>query len=169
MTTITETADRTDTGAARAEAGKYLTFGLGAEAYGLPILSVREINRLIDATEVPDAPPAMRGVINLRGRVIPLLDLRVRFGLPPADATESTCTIIIEATTGLVGMVVDDVREVVEFEAAAISPTPPAVDSANRYIAGVAQRDEAITLLLDPAHLVGGIGVPEIAAATDAD
>lgn len=163
----TDTLDTADTRQALAEAGKYLTFRLGGETYGLPILSVREINRLVDATEVPDAPSDVRGVINLRGRVIPLLDLRSRFRLDATADTENTCTIIIEGPTGLVGIVVDEVQEVIEFDGADIAATPVIVDGGHGYVAGMAKRDETVTLLLDTTKLVDGIGGAETVPAAE--
>src|ERR1700690_2243462 len=98
---------------------KFLTFTLGHEEYGLPVLKVREIIKVMDITAVPQVPPHVRGVINLRGRVIPVIDLRLKFGLPWRDYTERTCIIVADvASAGMIGVVVDSVSEVVNVTAA---------------------------------------------------
>ena len=76
--------------------GKYLTFALAQEEYGLPVLKVREIIKIMDITAVPQVPAHVKGVINLRGKVIPIIDLRLKFGMPAADYTERTCIIVVE-------------------------------------------------------------------------
>lgn len=134
--------------------GKYLTFRLGAESYGVPVLAVREIIRLCPITPVATMPAHVRGVINLRGRVIPIVDLRVRFGLP--DATDDrTCIVIaqVAATSGggrPYGVIVDGVEEVAQYAAADITPPPDfggAVDT--RFITGMARTAAAVTTLVD--------------------
>src|SRR5882762_8802825 len=97
-------------------AGKYLTFALTQEEYGLPVLKVREIIKVMDITQVPQVPAHVRGLINLRGKVIPGIDLRLKFGFPPQDYTERTCIIVVDVdgTAGktMMGIVVDSVSEV---------------------------------------------------------
>lgn len=136
-------------------AGKYLTFTLAGETYGLPVLAVREIIRLCPITAVAGMPPHVRGVINLRGRVIPLIDLRVRFGLPAAPDHDRTCIIVAHVPAAAGGnrpyaVVVDGVEEVAAFGPADIAAPPDfggAVDV--RFITGMARRDAAITTLID--------------------
>ena len=111
-----------------AKAGRYLTFTLGEESYGLPVLKVREIIRLCPITSVPRMPPHVKGVINLRGKVIPVIDLRLKFGLPSIDYTQRTCIIVVQVKTGstsiLMGIVVDEVSEVLTLTAGDIEDTP---------------------------------------------
>src|SRR4051812_4130037 len=96
-------------------AGKYLTFALGREEYGLPVLKVREIIKVMEVTLVPQVPAHVRGVINLRGKVIPVVDLRLKFGLPPQDYSERTCIIVVDVDLVshrlMMGIVVDSVSE----------------------------------------------------------
>jgi len=100
---------------------KYLTFALGNEEYGISVLKVREIIKIMDITSVPQLPPYVKGVINLRGRVIPIVDLRIKFGLPPVAYSERTCIVVVELNVGegagLIGLIVDAVHDVL-----AISP-----------------------------------------------
>jgi purine-binding chemotaxis protein CheW len=135
--------------------GKYLTFVLAGETYGVPVLAVREIIRLCPITAVAGMPPHVRGVINLRGRVIPLIDLRLRFGLPAVADHDRTCIIVahVPATAGGTrpyAVVVDGVEEVATLGVADIAPAPDfggAVDV--RFIIGMARRDAAVTTLID--------------------
>jgi purine-binding chemotaxis protein CheW len=140
---------------ARAHSGKYLTFRLATETYGLPVLAVREIIRLCPITPVANMPSHVRGVINLRGRVIPIVDLRVRFGLPVADDHDRTCIVVaqVSASTGGIrpyAIVVDGVEEVAAYGEDDIAPPPDfggAVDT--RFITGLARRDVGVTTLID--------------------
>jgi len=135
--------------------GKYLTFTLAAETYGVPVLAVREIIRLCPITPVATMPPHVRGVINLRGRVIPLIDLRVRFGLPPEADHDRTCIVVAQVQAAAAGgrpyaVVVDGVEEVATFSAADIAPPPDfggAVDT--RFLTGMARREAGVTTLID--------------------
>ena len=100
-------------------AGKYLTFALSAEEYGLPVLKVREIIKMMDITAVPQVPGHVKGVVNLRGKVIPVVDLRVKFGLGSQDYTDRTCIIVVEvvmlASRVMMGIIVDHVSEVLNI------------------------------------------------------
>lgn len=104
--------------------GKYLTFVLCSEEYGLEILKVREIIGLLDITPVPQTPDFVKGVINLRGKVIPVVDLRLKFGMPPAEYTKETCIIVVDVDSLLMGIIVDTVSEVVEIKENEIEPPP---------------------------------------------
>lgn len=111
-----------------AQPGQYLTFRVGDEEYGVPILRVREILRFEGVTRVPAAPRAVRGVINLRGSVVPVVDLRLKLGLPPADPGPRACIVVVEADVEgeclSVGLLADAVNRVAEFGAGEIEPTP---------------------------------------------
>jgi purine-binding chemotaxis protein CheW len=132
-----------------AHSGKYLTFTLGAEEYGLAILKVREIIGMMDITAVPQTPTAVKGVINLRGKVIPVVDLRLKFGMPEAEYTEATCIVVVEVGT-LMGIIVDTVQEVLDIRGAEIAPPPPLGASVDtRFIIGMGKVKGAVKILLD--------------------
>jgi len=129
--------------------GKFLTFNLAQEEYGLEIMKVREIIGIMDITAVPRMPPHVKGVINLRGKVIPVVDLRLKFHMEPAEYTEATCVIVVDVGT-LVGIIVDTVQEVLDIEAARIDPAPPlgaSVDTS--FIMGMGKVKDEVKILLD--------------------
>lgn len=136
--------------------GKYLTFALATEHYGVEILKVLEIMGMIHITRVPRCPSFMKGVINLRGKIIPVIDLRMKFGMPPAEYNERTCTVIVNVslgdTTHPLGMVVDTVHEVVEFKSSNIEPPPDFGSSVDtNFILGIGKRqnDSQVVILVD--------------------
>jgi purine-binding chemotaxis protein CheW len=141
--------------AAAAKPGRYLTFTLGRESYGLPVLGVREIIRLCPITPVPRMPAYIKGVINLRGKVIPILDLRAKFQLSTESYGERACIIVVQlgappANVMLMGAIVDAVEEVVQLVEADLEPTPdfggtPDTD----YILGMATVHGGVKTLLD--------------------
>jgi purine-binding chemotaxis protein CheW len=131
------------------QGGKYLTFKLAGEEYGVEILKVREINGLMNITAVPQMPPYMKGVINLRGKVLPAIDLRMRFGLPVAEYTDQTCIIVVDVGQEI-GILVDTVSEVLDIAAADIDPAPTlgvAIDTS--FILGLGKVGDAVKILLD--------------------
>lgn len=135
-------------------AGKYLTFSLSEEEYGIQIVRVREILGMVDITPVPRTPEHVLGVVNLRGKVIPVADLRLKFGFPYKEPDERTCIIVVEVEQagGLVqmGVVVDRVNEVVEVKAGSIEPPPSfgiAVDTS--FLFGMAKVGDKVGILLD--------------------
>lgn len=135
-------------------AGKYLTFLLAGEEYGVPVLKVREIMRMLEVTPVPQAPPHVRGVINLRGKVIPVVDLRIRFGFPPGEYDERTCIVVmdvaLQASTIMMGVVVDAVSDAITVARDEIEETPEFGDRVNTdFIRGVAKVRGAVRFLLD--------------------
>ncbi len=141
-------------------AGKYLTFSLGKEDYGVGILSVREIIGVMEITAVPHTPPYIKGVINLRGRVIPVLDLRLKFGMSPQGYNERTCIIVVEVQGQTapvqVGMVVDSVSEVLNVSAGEIEPPPSlGTSSETENILGMAKIKGEVKILLDVDKVVG--------------
>ncbi|HEV7300662.1 MAG TPA: chemotaxis protein CheW [Tepidisphaeraceae bacterium] len=137
-----------------AHAGKYLTFGLGNEGYGLEILKVREIIGYMDITAVPRTPCYVRGVINLRGQVISIVDLRAKFGMPTVERTEETCIIVVEITQDgrkfSTGIVVDRVAEVLNIAAGQIEPAPTFGSAVpTDFILGMGKVGQAVKILLD--------------------
>jgi len=134
--------------------GKYLTFNLAGEEYGIGILKVKEIIGMMPITVIPQTPAYIKGVINLRGKVIPVIDLRLKFMIASADYTERTCIIVVEiATSGrtiLMGIVVDSVSEVLNIKAADIEETPAFGTKLNtEFILGMAKVGDGIKILLD--------------------
>jgi len=135
--------------AAGAVGGKYLTFALGGEEYGIDILKVREILQVLDISRVPQTAPFMKGVFNLRGKVIPVVDLRVRFGMPERPHDDQTCIIVVDVGT-LMGVIVDTVRQVQDIPASAIDPRP-SIDGREDagWILGMGKADRRVIILLD--------------------
>jgi purine-binding chemotaxis protein CheW len=135
--------------------GKYLTFPLGNEEYGLEIRHVTEIVGIQRITEVPDMPQFIRGVINLRGKVIPVMDVRARFSLEPKPFDDHTCIIVVNVNGTTVGLVVDTVSEVMNIPAKQIDP-PPSVKKgeSSRYLQGLGKVGESVKILLDIQKLL---------------
>jgi purine-binding chemotaxis protein CheW len=134
--------------------GKYLTFALEPEEYGLEILKVREIIGLMDITAVPQTPAHIKGVINLRGQVIPVVDLRARFGMETSEITEQTCIIVVETSQGdrnfSTGIVVDHVQEVLDIAGENIEEAPQFGSSVNTdFILGMGKVGKSVKILLD--------------------
>tara|TARA_Y100000294_G_scaffold121979_1_gene113429 strand:+ start:78 stop:578 length:501 start_codon:yes stop_codon:yes gene_type:complete len=129
--------------------GKYLTFFLSNEEYGLEILKVREIISVMEITSVPQTPDFIKGVINLRGKVIPVVDLRLKFGMPETEYTKETCTIVVDVQGLQMGIVVDTVSEVLDIAESDIEP-PPAFGSTIKtdFILGMGKVKEEIKILL---------------------
>jgi purine-binding chemotaxis protein CheW len=135
-------------------AGKYLTFELAREEFGIQVLQVREIMGIQDVTAVPQTPAYVKGVINLRGKVIPVIDLRRKFSLPDVEYTARTCIIVVQvnrsATSMLMGIIVDAVSEVLNVAASDIEDTPDFGDGvATPYLLGMAKNKGKVKILLD--------------------
>ena len=138
------------------ELHKYLTFVLGNVYYGLDIQFVREIIGMQDITVVPDVPPFIKGVINLRGKVIPVMDVRKRFNMPSRPYDDRTCIIVIHVGDWLVGLVVDTVSEVLDIPEADIEPPPEAFGHRqDHFIAGMGKVGEHVRMLIDAQKLLG--------------
>jgi len=127
-----------------------VTFSIGEEEFGVNILKVQEINRTMDITKVPRSPDFVEGVINLRGKVIPIIDLRRRFGLVAKPEDKDTRIIVIEINSVIVGFVVDAVSEVLRIPASTVEPPPPVVAGVESdYISGVGQLNDRLLIMLD--------------------
>jgi purine-binding chemotaxis protein CheW len=164
-----ETLEQKSTGAQRV-AGKYLTFKLQAEAYGIDVLKVREIIRLTVITAVPQMPAHIRGVINLRGKIIPVMDLRVRFDFA-ANSTEQTCIVVVQVKLpdgkpAQMGLIVDGVEEVINLADGDIEPTPNfGGQIATQYITGIAKVKGVVKSLLNIDEVIGVNNLPGSASA----
>ncbi len=130
--------------------GKFLTFILGSEVYGIEILKVREIIKLMDITAVPRTPDYLKGVINLRGKVIPIVDLRSKFSMPEIEHTQETCIIVAEVNQTSIGIIVDSVSEVSNINSEEIEEAPHlGQDIDTDFILGLGKTKERIVILLD--------------------
>lgn len=152
-------------------AGRYLTFQLGEESYGISVLKVREIIQMQPITRVPRMPDYMKGVINLRGKVIPVADMRVKFNFAKAEMNERTCIIVVALSLGdgretLTGLIVDAVEEVMQIEEKQIEEAPSFVDTSisTEYIFGMAKVKEDVKMLLDIDKVVSAQAVSTAAA-----
>lgn len=146
-------------------AGKYLTFMLADEHFGLPILQVREIIGLMDITPVPRAPAHFRGVINLRGKIIPVVDLRRRFEFPPCELHERNCIVVVEMKLRgqgtAMGILVDSVSEVLDIPAENIEPPPDfGCWLETEFILGMAKTEGAVRILLSIEYVLGNETLP---------
>lgn len=136
--------------------GKYLTFVLCGEEYGLEILKVREIIGIMGITPVPQTPQFIKGVINLRGKVIPVVDLRLKFGFQEVDYTKETCIIVVEVKGVLTGIIVDTVSEVLDITNEELETTPNLGEDVNTDIfIGVAKIKDKVKILLDLDKILG--------------
>ena len=137
-----------------ARSGKYLTFQLGNEEFGIRVLKVREIMGIQEITAVPQTPSHVKGVINLRGKVVPVIDLRLKFGLPSAEYSQRTCIIVTQVAgeSGLIlmGVIVDGVSEVLNLAGSDIEDTPDfGEEVATEYLLGMAKVKGKVKILLD--------------------
>ena len=166
---ITNDVSAARAAAAVANTDKFLSFCLGREEFGLEILSVREIIGLIDITPLPQTPDYVKGVINLRGKIIPVIELRTKFGMPPVDYTDQTCVIVVEVPGGesdecfQLGVIVDCVREVLDINSTQID-APPSFGShvPLDFIMGIGKIRERVVMLLNAGRIasisdLGGI------------
>lgn len=147
--------ERTAAAAENSAAGKYLTFSLGRETYGLPVLRIREIIRLTAITPMPQMPTYIKGVINLRGKIIPVVDLRVKFGFAAREDSERTCIVVVQVRSAVgsqiqLGLLVDDVEEVSQISGTDIEATPEfGSQVSTEYILGIAKLKGRVAILLD--------------------
>lgn len=152
-------------------AGRYLTFILGHESYGIPVLAVREIIRAIDITPVPRMPTYVKGVINLRGKVLPVIDLRLRFSLAKAESTERTCTVVVQVkqsngVTAQLGLIVDAVEEVLQITTEDLEPPPDFGGNLKTdYIVGMARIKDGVKTLLDIDKIIAADAAEKIELA----
>jgi purine-binding chemotaxis protein CheW len=167
---MSNAAAQTETKALQDKEGKYLTFALGSEEYGLEILKVREIIGYMEITAVPQTPSYVKGVINLRGQVIPVVDLRAKFGMETAEVTDETCIIVVEIHQAgrkfSTGIVVDHVQEVLDIEGENIEEAPQFGSSVNTdFILGIGKVGESVKILLDIDKVLGSTELENISQA----
>ncbi len=151
---------------ARTRAGKYLTFVLAGEEYGLEILTVREIIGMMDITAVPRTPAFVKGVINLRGKVIPVVDLRAKFGMSVAEKTDETCIIVVDVAGVEMGIMVDKVSEVLNIAEKDIEDAPSfGVNVNTDFIRGMGKAAGKVRILLDITKVLSRAELSETAFA----
>lgn len=149
--------------------GKYLTFFLAKEEYGLEILKVQELIGMMDITPIPRAPEYMRGVINLRGKVIPVVELRTKFEMETVDYTDETCIIVVQTQGLQMGIIVDKVSEVLDIAAGEIEDSPAFSDDIKTdYILGIGKSEDRVKLLLDIDKILSGQDLTELRTAATA-
>lgn len=166
-----QTGSRARAGSPRSVAdvgGEFLTFFLRGEEYGLEILKVQEIIGIMPVTPVPRTPAHIVGIINLRGKVIPIVDLRLRFGMEPLAHTEETCIIVVKANGLQVGIVVDKVSEVLDIAGSDVEDAPSFGTQVNTdYILGIGKSEGRIRLLLDIDRVLAGDDFAALAATPE--
>lgn len=160
------------TNARMGKEGKYLTFALGPEEYGLEILKVREIIGYMEITAVPQTPHEVKGVINLRGQVIPVVDLRAKFGMETVEVTDESCIIVVEITQAdrsfSISIMVDRVEEVLDIAAEDIEEAPQfgaSVDTG--FILGMGKIGESVKILLDIDRVLAGDDLSDLSRLTN--
>lgn len=143
-----------------------VSFVLAGEEFAVDILAVQEINRMMDLTRVPQSPPEVEGVINLRGKIIPVVDLRKRFGMPAVERTEQSRIVVVEINKRVLGFLVDRVNEVLRIDRGIVEPAPRmACSIESEFIAGVGKLEDRLLILLDLNKLFAGETVSAAAAA----
>jgi purine-binding chemotaxis protein CheW len=150
----------------KSKGGKFLTFFLANEEYGLEILKVVEIIGMMDVTPVPRTPVFIKGVINLRGKVIPVMDLRIKFGMEAVEQTDETVIIVVNAHNMEMGIVVDKVSEVLDIASESVEDSPAFGTEVNtEYILGIGKSDGNVKLLLDIDKILTTQDIVEIQSA----
>lgn len=143
------------TDAGSGEQLQLVTFEINGEEYAFDILAVQEINRMLELTRVPQSPPEVEGVINLRGRIIPVLDLRTRFGMPPLERSEQNRIVVVEVRGRVIGFIVDRVHEVLRIDSSIVDTAPEMVTSVSTdFIDGVGKLDDRLLILLNLRRLI---------------
>lgn len=143
-----------------------VTFGVANEEFAVEILAVQEINRMMELTRVPQSPAEVEGVINLRGKIIPVVDLRKRFGMPAGVRNESNRIIVIEVHKRVIGFIVDRVHEVLRVDSGIMEPAPAMVCSIKSdFIAGVGKLQDRLLILLDLPKLFSADSVNQMSKA----
>jgi purine-binding chemotaxis protein CheW len=163
---MSNTNKNRESGATRASGGKFLTFFLDREEYGIEILSVREIIGLLPVTPVPQTPHYVQGVVNLRGQVIPVVDLRLKFDMPGIDATDESCIIVVQTSGTQLGIIVDKVSEVLDILSQDIVDAPTLGNEIDTdYIMGVGKSGTRVILLLDIGRVFPSVEIEAAVAA----
>lgn len=145
-----------------AKPGQYLTFVLNKQFFAVPIGAVKEINQIGEITPVPQTPHFVAGVINLRGKVIPVVDLRLKLGQKAQPFNRETCVIVVENSLGQTGMIVDSVMDVVTLNESQLEPPPLVYQGENKTITGVAKIETRVLILLNLDEIIAQNGVLQL-------
>lgn len=147
---------------------RLVRFRVGQERFAVDILRVQEINRMMSLTQMPQSPPGVCGVINLRGRIVPVLDFRTRMGLEATEPSDTSRIIVVDIRGSTLGFIVDEVHEVLQIDPAIVDPTPAlAIGADSSYILGVAKLDGSLLILLDLDRMISGETLETIGAAAN--
>jgi purine-binding chemotaxis protein CheW len=158
-------SDNASNGPAGHDPLRLVSFNVGQERFAVDILRVQEINRMMSLTQVPQSPPGVCGVINLRGRIVPVLDLRARFGLETVEQDDTSRIIVVDINGTTVGFIVDAVHEVLQIDSSIVDPAPTMTSCADSsYISGVAKLDDTLLILLDLDLLLSAESLDSIGA-----
>ena len=137
------------------ELSRWVTFRIGEEVYGIPVNQTKEVLRVTEIAPVPGAPAYVLGIINLRGNVVTVVDMRTRLGMPYQEPTDLTRIIILEASDQVAGILVDSIREVVQLDKSAVEPAPNTGSDADDIINGVAHHNDQLLIMLDAYRMLG--------------
>lgn len=151
---------------------QYMTFACGEEIFGMSIKYVNEIIGLQQITHIPDTENFIIGLINLRGKIIPVIDVRIRFGMEPLEYNDRTSVIVIDVKSTVIGLIVDRIEGVAEFAENEITPPPSVSDlesQARKYVFGIGKSSDEVKLLLDPDKLINGTEDEEKENETETD
>ncbi len=151
---------------------QYMTFACGEEIFGISIKYVNEIIGLQQITHIPDTEDFIIGLINLRGKIIPVIDVRIRFGMEPLEYNDRTSVIVIDVKSTVIGLIVDRIEGVAEFAENEITPPPSVSDlesQARKYVFGIGKSSDEVKLLLDPDKLINGTEDEEKETEADAE
>ena len=167
--TIATDNEATATRQADGELLQLVTFMVGTEEFAIPILSVQEINRMMQITRVPQSPEFIEGVINLRGKIIPVMDLRKRFGDDSLEDSSDSRIIVVEVTSRVIGFTVDRVNEVLRIDAGIVEPPPSMVSGIDSdYVEGVGKLDDRLLILLNLNRLFSDEDLEQVDNSTNA-
>lgn len=170
MQSGTKSAAPTSTSGVKAQAGKYLTFRLASEDYGLEILKVQEIIGMLPVTRVPKMPAFVRGIVNLRGKLIPVIDMRAKFGMAAQADTDKTCIIVVQVNLQeqrlTIGVIVDNVSEVLNIQQDQLEP-PPSIGASldTEFLLGIGKVAEKVVILLDIDRVLTGDETSQVLSA----
>jgi purine-binding chemotaxis protein CheW len=147
--------------------GKFLTFSLGEEYYGIDIMYVTEIVGIQPITVVPELPEYIKGIINLRGKIIPVMDARLKFKKEPKEYNDRTCIVVIDIAELSIGIIVDEVSEVLKIAEENIVPAPNIKSSGRKYIKNIGKTDDEVILIIDGEKLVNEEELEEIKSTSN--
>ena len=148
---------------------QYLTFGIAEEVYGVSILQVREIIRIVKITPIPESAECIKGIINLRGKIIPVMDVRLRFGIEEKELNDRTCIVVAQIQNVDIGLLVDNVSEVLSINDDQIENMATTISSKQRFVKGIGKIDDQIKIILDLDKLLFDVDMEEMKSLGDSE